>query len=714
MTRLGPVAFMLAALGGITAPARAHQAAPAPETTAAAVDSPCPGDPIQADRVITGSFASELQGSYVMVPFDVPPGTTAVRVKYCFDQPESPTSDAVSHTLDLGIYDRQRPGQLWGKGEFRGWGGSSHPDVTVSAEGFSSEKQYLERPRGHVPGKTTRGFRPGPIGSGTWAAELGLAAIAGRDLGDSDGQVAWRVEIDTSDDPAFADGPYAGAPYDERPARAGPGWYAGDMHVHAEHSSLGDATMSETFSFAFKPLDQGGAGLDFVTLSDYVTDSAWGEIGRYQARHPGRLIARSAEVITYRGHINNHVSQRYVDHRTGPVYERRPDGKLVERRPARPARQILDEVRAAGGFAQVNHPTNFPSDVPGFGLLCRGCPWDYSDEETDYAKVDAIEVATGPAGLQESGTLGPNPFTPLAVEFYEHALAAGHHVAAVGASDSHNAGRRNNPVTQSPIGQATTVVHASELSEDGLRCAVEQGRTYVKVWGNDRPDLRLEARVPGLAAGPAIFGDTVRGERVDFEARVLGADSSYTLLVVRNGSLWRTHAVAGADSLMRFSADGPGRYGLRLVRGSSLEGVSTPIWVQPPGTAGPGIAPRTCRTRPSGASAARRVALRLTASARLRVRGRRAGAVRCHAAAVSSQRCSVRAALKGRRRGATVAKGSARFDRRGRARVVLRLTRTGRRTLARRRSVGVVLHGLARDRAGRIVGRARLARRLVR
>ena len=38
------------------------------------------------------------------VPFDVPAGTTAVRVKYCYDQPEVPDAQR-QHTLDLGIYD---------------------------------------------------------------------------------------------------------------------------------------------------------------------------------------------------------------------------------------------------------------------------------------------------------------------------------------------------------------------------------------------------------------------------------------------------------------------------------------------------------------------------------------------------------------------------------------------------------------------------------
>ena len=51
----------------------------------------------------------------MLVPFDVPAGTTAVRVKYCFDQPEVPTPN-VRHTLDLGLYEPLRGGdQLPGR-----------------------------------------------------------------------------------------------------------------------------------------------------------------------------------------------------------------------------------------------------------------------------------------------------------------------------------------------------------------------------------------------------------------------------------------------------------------------------------------------------------------------------------------------------------------------------------------------------------------------
>ena len=73
--------------------------------------------------------------------------------------------------------------------------------------------------------------------------------------------------------------------HDARPSPAR-GWYAGDFHVHAEHSALGDATMTETFGFAFKPLSQGGAGLDFITLSDYVVPTRVGRDRPLPARLP--------------------------------------------------------------------------------------------------------------------------------------------------------------------------------------------------------------------------------------------------------------------------------------------------------------------------------------------------------------------------------------------------------------------------------------------
>ena len=586
---------------------------PAEGPAVRALAGPCPtatdgGIPIEPDQVFSGEFGTDLQGEYVMLPFSVPAGTDAVRVKYCHDQPDAPTNAQIRHTLDLGIYEaRSEASDVWDADEFRGWGGSSHPDVTVSPNGFSSEAEYLEAPRRHRHGHTTRGFVPGAMPAGEWAVELGVAAVASQLEGDSDGLVSWRVEIDLIDSDDYSDAPYEPAPYDPGPASPDPGWYAGDFHVHSEHSSLGDATMTETFDYAFGPLGPDGAGLDFITLSDYVTTSAWGEVGRHQPNYPGKLIVRSAEVITYRGHANNHGSLAWADYRTGAIHERGTDGSLSQLRGPQPASTIFDTVHAAGGFTQINHPTIFPSQVPGFEFLCRGCPWDHPDAETDYTKVDAIEIATGPAGLRQDPQPGPNPFTPTAIQFWEEGIDAdgpnGNKIAAVGSSDSHRAGRANDlpSVPSAPIGQATTVVLADELSEQGIEDGVGAGHTYVKLWGNDGPDLRLCAGGLGadgecsLDPDPAetIMGDTLAAASTTFTARVRGAGAGatrpglYTLLLFKDGLPALELPIPSDDFSVELPSFGTGRYRLQVMRHltgvASIETVSSPIYLEAAG-----------------------------------------------------------------------------------------------------------------------------------
>ena len=59
--------------------------------------------------MVTGEFASSLQGSYVLLPFQVPAGQTALRIRYCNDQPETPVSAQLKHTLDLDVYGPRSP-----------------------------------------------------------------------------------------------------------------------------------------------------------------------------------------------------------------------------------------------------------------------------------------------------------------------------------------------------------------------------------------------------------------------------------------------------------------------------------------------------------------------------------------------------------------------------------------------------------------------------
>jgi hypothetical protein len=569
MTRIIPRRVILLTTAGLSL------AAPAVAGADIGPDGTCTGDPIAPDRVVTGSFPAALQGSYVMVPVTVPRGTEGLRVKYCYSQPAGPTTAGARNTLDLGLWDPEG---------FRGWGGSSHPDVTVSRLGFSSEAEYRADPRGDVPGRTTRGFLPGRVPAGRWEVELGVGGVLTPEQGNPSGIVNWRVEVDLLERTEGV--PYRPARYDRTPARRAPGWYTGDLHVHAEHSALGDATMREVFEYAFRPLRRGGAGLDFVTLTDYVTSAAWGEIGRHQADHPGRLIVRSAEVITYRGHTNNQASATYVDHRLGPVYELAADGGVRLRRGPRPPRELLGAVQRAGGFTQINHPRIFPSEVSVFALLCRGCPWDYSDAETDLRRVDAIELATGPATVESGDDPDTLGFTRDAIAYYQHVLATGAHVAAVAVSDSHDGGSPSNPVTERPVGQGATVVRARELSERGVTAAVRAGHTYAKLLGSQGPDLRFSARAGGRRA---IMGDTIRGgPRVRLRARVNGATASaapgtrpYSLVVQRDGVEVSRLPVTGERQTFGLRATGPGRWGLQLERGRLVVAVTTPIWVTP-------------------------------------------------------------------------------------------------------------------------------------
>jgi len=540
-----------------------------PHVSRAAAPESCPGAAAKGEpRVVTGTFDESYEGAYVMVPFEVAEGTTRVELKLCHDQPDSPTSAEIRHTLDLGLYDATGDG-LHGADGFRGWGGSSRPHVVVSPE------------------SATVGFLPGDVPAGTWAAEIGIAAVAGNLEGDLDGSVTWRLEISTSNDPADADQPWEPTAYDTTPANREAGWYAGDFHVHAEHSSPRDASMRETFDYAFVEED-----LDFITLSDYVTSRHWNEIGRFQPDYSGKLIARSAEVITYRGHINNHVSATYVDHRTGPVYEFRDSGDHTLLRAAQPASRILDDIHAGGGFTQVNHPTTYPSAVPGFGNLCRGCSWEYSDAETNWDSVDAFEVQTGPAGTAEphGHELGPNPFSPLAIRWWDELRAEGFRITGVGSSDSHHAGGGNG-TTQSPIGEATTVVYAEELSERGIQDAVEAGHAYVKFFSPSGPDLRFEAvalEAPGKGKGKgrpkAIMGDSLPAGSAAFTARVIGVEANTeprTLLVFKDGAPFTATPVIGSDFTFSFEADEAGDYRLQLVRGTAIEALSNPISLEP-------------------------------------------------------------------------------------------------------------------------------------
>ena len=572
----------------------------------AAIPSSCGGPDdasFGAAEAITGEFDSALEGGYVQVPFSVPAGSTAVRVRYCFDQPDIPLPNGFNaNTLDLGIFEPRDTGEtFWGLDELRGWSGGAVRDATVAVNGFSDEATYSAARKGYVHGRTTRAYQPGPIPEGQWAVELGLAAISSANEGNFDGKVGWRVEVQTTTSPDFADDPYSPAPYTFGAADPDPGWYAGDFHVHGEHEP-GNALMRDTFEFAFEPQGEGGAGLDFVTLVDHNNTVAYGEIGRHQDDHPGKLITRGTEITTYRGHFQDQASGVMVDYRTGPIHVREASGSLTQARGPVPPSDSFEAVHAAGGFTQINHPTIFPSAIPGFSSFCRGCPWDYSAAETDYSEVDAIEVQTGPAGLDQAPRPGPNPFTPLAIQFWEDAIDDGgansNHIAAVGSSDSHQArgaGRRGRCGDERPDRRgADGRPRLRALRGGGRRGRPRRATPTSRSSVPTVPTSASRRPSPARRDPPAIIGDTLEAESAEFTAQ--GAEprparaarpGAWVLHVVRDGLPFASVPIppSGDEFEFGFPSLGQARYRLQVERqvtgGAAIEAVSSPIYLGP-------------------------------------------------------------------------------------------------------------------------------------
>ena len=343
---------------------------------AGACTLPATADPSFTNTAIdvTDTVPQSDQGDYLQIPFTVPVGTTAIRIRYCYDS---------GSTLDMGVYQPlQGSDTVPGVAERRGWSGSAVKDIAISEKGFSDPATYESGRKAFVHGFTTRAYKPGPIPAGAWTAELGLASLGAASVG-------YEVKVETSTNADWSNSPYSPVTDTTGVQNPNAGWYAGDVHAHGEQEP-GNALVKTSLDYGFKPLSQGGAGLDFIGLVDHNNDVSRTEIGKYAPDYPGKLVIPGTEVTTYHGHYNSIGSSAFPDFRGGPVLSY-PSMSQVQATTT-PGSQ-MPALQAGGGWTQVNHPTIFPSSSPGNISLCRGCPWDWTDAETDYSHVDAIETA---------------------------------------------------------------------------------------------------------------------------------------------------------------------------------------------------------------------------------------------------------------------------------------------------------------------------------
>lgn len=312
---------------------------------------------------------------------------------------------------------------------WRGWGGGNSEPAIVNAEAAS------------------RSYIPGPISAGTWNVVVGKAKIV-------ETPARYQVNVVLRTETTLP--PQTRRPYVASAAlEEGERWYQGDLHVHSTESGDASATLDEIADLA------ASRGLDFVVITDHNTVSHLDLLVDAQARHPDVLLIPGTEFTTYAGHANAFGVREWVDHKIG--------------QPGITITGAAAAYTAQGALFSINHP------ALDLGETCIGCAWDQEIPVDDLA---SMEIGTG--GWNPVGNL----FTPRAIEIWDGLCADGHRIAAVGGSDDHRAGTGTDPFA-SPIGNPTTLVWASELSEGAILAGIAAGQTVVKLQDPDDPMAEL-------------------------------------------------------------------------------------------------------------------------------------------------------------------------------------------------------------------------------
>jgi len=189
--------------------------------------------------------ADRVTGRYQYVPFDVPAGTTQLRVEQTYDKAGG------TNAIDLGLVE---PGALaLASRALRGWSGGARNEIVLS------------------PGSASPGYRVGPIPAGRWHVILGLYKIA-------------PSGVDVTLKLTFGSEP--------NPSRR---WYAGDLHLHTVHSD-GSTEPARVLEMARE------AGLDFVAITDHNNTTHAVDVPPDPNRKPLHIVGE--EITTPGGHAN--------------------------------------------------------------------------------------------------------------------------------------------------------------------------------------------------------------------------------------------------------------------------------------------------------------------------------------------------------------------------------------------------------------------------
>jgi hypothetical protein len=326
----------------------------------------------------------------------------------------------------------------------------------------------------------TPSYLPGPLPPGTWKLLIGVAYLGEGHTSAYQAHIhfARTNEVDTT---GFTTSPIA----------TGDRWYRGDLHMHTAHSD-GSCT-SQSGKMVPCPVfitveEAVQHKLDFIAITDHNTSSHYDAERELQPYFDQILLIPGREITTYSGHANVFGPTEFLDFRS-------------EARGAPSINQVFSAAQAAGAVVSVNHPGD-PT-----GASCIGCGWSVTD--TDWNLVNGIEAVNGEDPKHYEAD----------IRFWDQQLARGYRLVAIGGSDTHRPERGT-------IGHPTTVVHAQELSVNGILDAIREGHVCIDLTASHDKVIDLQASDGSTQAAMGEELTAARNNRVSLAAHITGASGS--------------------------------------------------------------------------------------------------------------------------------------------------------------------------------------------
>lgn len=202
-----------------------------------------------------------------------------------------------------------------------------------------------------------------------------------------------------------------------------------------------------------------------------------------------------------------------------------------------------------------------------------GCRWQPSTD-VDMNLFSSVEVINGGAVMFSS------------TRYWDTQLTAGHRLAAIGGSDSHNATALPKPPDS--IGWPTTVVEADNLSVPAILKGIRSGRTFVDLTASHDKTVDFEADAGGSHARMGDTLDDPNGGALHVHVYATACEGSMIHILLDGAEVKPASPIAITDDVATVAADvtpGKGRHWLRLEIQDSkgqLELLTSPIYINFP------------------------------------------------------------------------------------------------------------------------------------